>query len=236
MKRYIRTSEEAVENIKHLTDLFDRISDVIYVDDINSTESIYATDNASQIDYSDYSDEELLDLSTEDIHVIDDLYTIYRIYHLDQHRLTKHQQEQLQAQYYIDPSDPDSVTWRYYITDEDVARILDMLKEHDWVDGPARSKDPNKNFARKHRLRITPTDYAHILHSLTVDECRIITPYLTVSRNINNLGNNLIVFDVNKDFILEDGSTIGKFKIYIKIDLTRTEIPGEPIALISFHE
>lgn len=235
MKRVIKSNSETIQT-GHFTDLFNAISEVIYVDDINSIGSIYAATDPSLIDYSNYTDEELLNQSIEDIHSIQDLYTISRIYNLDKSKLTRAQQLELQKQYHVDPEDPNSVTWRYYITDEDVEKILDMLKEHDWVDGPVRSPDPRKNFARLHHLRITQTDYASILHSLTVAECRVITPYLTVSRNINNLGNNLIVFNVDKEYKLEDGTSIGDFKIYIKIDLTRTDVPGEPIALISFHE
>lgn len=230
MKKYIKSKSE----IKlHFSDLFDKISEIIYVDDIDLTDNIYGSED---IDYASYSDQELLSLTNDDLHEIDDLYTIYRIYNLDRHRLTKSQLKYLQSQYHIDPNDIESKTWKYYLEDKDIEKILRLLKEHDWVDGPVRSKDPKKNFARKHKLRITPQDYVNILHSLTVEECRIVTPYLTVSRNINNLGNNLVVFDVNKEFELEDGTKIGKFKVYVKIDLTRTNVPGEPIALISFHE
>lgn len=231
MKRYLKNIET-----KHFTDLFTSIADIFYVDNIDEPQSIYAAEDPDIIDYSEYSDTELLNLSVEDIHSIEDLYTIYRIYNLDRKKLSLSQQKLLQEQYHVDPSDPNSVTWRYYLDDSDVEKILDMLKEHDWVEGPTKSKDPSKNFARLHHLRITPTDYANILHSLTVDECRVITPYMTVSRNINNLENSLIVFNVSKELKLEDGSTLGHFKVYIKIDLTRTSANGQPIALISFHE
>lgn len=149
--------------------------------------------------------------------------------------MSDEQLDELASVYHIDPNDLNSSTWKIYIDDNDVQKILNMLKKHDRVYGPVIHSDPNKNFAYRHNLQILPSDYAYILHSLTLAECRQVTPYLTPSRNKGNLGNNLIVFNVDKEFTLASGQRIGHFKVYIKIDLTRTEKEG-PIALISFHE
>lgn len=234
MKRYIRLTDESVVEM-HLTDLFDSISQVIYVDDIDSHSPMFI----EAADYSMYSDEDLKGLPAKDIQDIDDLYTISRIYNIAKNKLAPSQINELMSMYHIDPKDLNSASWKIYIDDSDVQNILNMLKKHNWVagQGPALSADPDKNFAMKHNLNIGPRDYVHIIHSLTLDECRVITPYLTLSRNKNNLGNNLIVFNVKKEFTLSDGTSIGDFKVYIKIDLTRTmEKDQSPIALISFHE
>ena len=113
-----------------------------------------------------------------------------------------------------------------------------MLKKHSRVQGPYyRVNEPEKNFAELHDLDLGPKDYAYILHNLTVEECTEITPYKTFSYSDKEPGNELIVFNVDKEFILRYGQTIGNFKVYIKIDLSKTVgSDNNPIALVSFHE
>lgn len=233
MKRLIRAGEDAIK-IRSFGDLFDRFDAIVYVDDINSTEKVYGS-SETELDYDMYSDDQLLSLPSEELYRITNLHTIDRLYNLDKTLLSPTQIDELAKLYHIDPNDPSSPTWKFYIDDATIEKILALLREHDWVDGPFK-KDKYKNFSRKHHVRLEAEDFVNIIHSLTVEECRVITPYLTVSRNKNNLGNNLIVFNPSKDIILANGVNLGRFKIYIKIDLTETNETGAPIALISFHD
>lgn len=236
MKRYVRASG-AIQTV-HFTDLFDDISVVVYVDDINTKADIFGATYFGNDYYDSVPDAELVKLPKSKLQKITDLNTIYRLNNLRPEILTLKQKSDLARMYRVDPSDLKSPGFRVYMDDSDVAAILDMLKKHNHVAGPIyRDDDPDKNFAVKYDLDIGPKGYAYILHNLTVDECRVTTPYKTFSYSDKNPGNELIVFDVKKTLTLPNGEQLGDFKVYIKIDLSKTSGDDKkPIALISFHD
>ena len=237
MKRLIYSRQEVKDTI-HFTDLFDDISAVVYVDDLNTQDDIFGSTYSGNDFYDSVPDDELVKLPKYKLNKITDLNTLYRVNKLKPELLTYKQKCDLAKMYRMDPNDMNSSGFRVYVDDSDVAAILAMLKRHKYVAGPIyRPNEPDKNFANKHNLNIGPLDYAHILHNLTVSECTIETPYKTFSYSDTNPGSELIVFDVSKEFILQNGQSIGNFKVYIKIDLSKTTgSDNNPIALISFHD
>lgn len=237
MKRLIYTKQDNLPEV-HFTDLFDDISVVVYVDDLNTTEDIFGATYYGNDYFDSVPDSELVKLPKSKLQKIRDLNTIYRLNNLAPQLLTYKQKSDLAKMYKMDPNDLNSAGFRVYMDNNDVANILSMLRKHSHVAGPIyRANDPSKNFAVQHNLNIGPMDYAHILHNLTVDECTVETPYRTFSYSDTAPGSELIVFNVDKNFTLASGQQIGNFKIYIKIDLSKTAgSDNNPIALISFHE
>lgn len=238
MKRYIHSKEE-IEYIEvHFSDLFDSIAAIYYVDDLDTKEDIVGSSYYGDSYYRNCTDADLLSLSKAELNSIDDLEILYRLNQIDPNLLTLKQKRLLGNMYHLNLNNLSSGGIRILMDDTDVSNILQMLRQHQFVQGPYyRPQEPNKNFAIKHNLNIGPQDYAYIIHNLTVSEATVITPYKTFSYSDKNPGNELIVFDVDKMFTLANGQKLGNFKVYIKIDLTKTfEHKTDPIALISFHE
>jgi len=225
------------DNTIHFTDLFNDISAIVYVDDINEQEAVFGA-GYYETDYSQYSDNDFLELTKEEAQEIDNLYAIYKINQLNPSLLSQKQKRDLAKMYRLDTDSKDRQGWKIYMDDTDVQKILDMMKKHDKVYGPfPRYDEPHKNFAEEHNLALRPSDYLHIVHSLTLEECRIETPYKTFSFADKYPGHELIVFNVRKNFTLKNGDSIGNFKVYIKIDLSRTQGDDKnPIVLVSFHD
>lgn len=236
MKKWIHSKESILAEI-HFTDLFDSIAAVYYVDDIDTKDDIFGASYTTSY-YQDCTDEDLLELSKDKIAEIEDLYTIYRINQLNPELLTRKQKKDLAQMYRLNPEALMSGGIKVFLDETDVAKILEMLKQHKRVQGPFyRYDEPEKNFAELHDLNLGPKDYAYILHQLTVEECTITTPYKTFSYSDKEPGNELLVFNVEKEIDLPNGGSIGNFKIYMKIDLTKTfKNDNRPIVLISFHE
>ena len=164
MKRLIYSRQEA-KNIIHFTDLFEDISVVIYVDDLDTKDDIFGATYSGNDFYNSVPDNELIKLPKYKLNRITDLNTLYRINKLKPELLTYKQKSDLAKMYKADPQDLNSAGFWVYMDDSDVAAILSMLKRHRYVAGPIyRPNEPDKNFANRHNLNIGPQDYAHILH------------------------------------------------------------------------
>lgn len=218
MRTYIRNNTGGI----HLTDLFDEIVAIVYIDNIKSyTHSIImASEDDEDFEYDgseyiSYSDKRLLSISEEDMNAITNLDVLDRIRKLDMDLLTDEQIKLLQEEYRT----------KVIIDRSDVQKILDMLKDcNDFYRVP---RGKNIAFEKKHNMKMQ--DYLDIIHSLEISD------YVNNTKSMDRkyLGNDIIVFMPKGEFELERGGTLSDFYIYIKIDLTETD---DVIAAISFHD
>ena len=209
----------------HLKDILDKKDiDIIYVyNDIkdahfNLTDSLEEdtdTDVFNELDMLSMSNENLLNLSEEQLHQIDNLELLDRIAKLDSTKLSTAQLKKLRKAY----------KEKVIIKEEDVKQLLEQLKQCDRLFITPAPK--NNNFLKEHNLYVK--ECLEILHQLEVaDYCAS-----TKSINLNNLGHDLIIFE--KDSVtLKDNQKLGPLIIYIKLDLTG--LSDSIVVAVSFHE
>lgn len=207
----------------------DSISHIIHIKVCNNiygafmplrTAAIMAATDDTSIDevYNSYSDEQLLQLSDEEIQSIRDVRLIERVAYLDRTRLSTAQlrtlTEELKKTKIIDKSD--------------VAKIIEKLKRCNSIsyekNHPKTNRflfDDNGNFREE--------DCLYILQHLEIED------YVSSTRsyNPNYLGHNLIVFEPNADWELSNGLIVEGLTIYVKLDVDETT--GHTVALVSMH-
>ena len=215
----------SMEKEIHLKDILDKKDiDIIYVyNDIkdahfNLTDSLEEdtdTDVFNELDMLSMSNENLLNLSEEQLHQIDNLELLDRIAKLDSTKLSTAQLKKLRKAY----------KEKVIIKEEDVKQLLEQLKQCDRLFITPAPK--NNNFLKEHNLYVK--ECLEILHQLEVaDYCAS-----TKSINLNNLGHDLIIFE--KDSVtLKDNQKLGPLIIYIKLDLTG--LSDSIVVAVSFHE
>ena len=215
----------SMEKEIHLKDILDKKDiDIIYVyNDIkdahfNLTDSLEEdadTDVFNELDMLSMSNENLLNLSEEQLHQIDNLELLDRIAKLDSTKLSTAQLKKLRKAY----------KEKVIIKEDDVKQLLEQLKQCDRLFITPAPK--NDNFLKEHNLYVK--ECLEILHQLEVaDYCAS-----TKSINLNNLGHDLIIFE--KDSVtLKDNQKLGPLIIYIKLDLTGSS--DSIIVAVSFHE
>ena len=229
---------DVLKNV-HFTDLFNEIEYICYVDDYDRQgEDIFEESYPERKNYNAFTDEELLELSPEENGEILELKALFRLNRLNSKLLTEEQKIILARMYQIETKDLRGGKIGVYMDEEDIARILQMIKAHKHIWGPYYSDDePEKNFSEKHNLDLGPKDYAEILQGLSADDCTGYDKYKVFSFSDENPGKEVLVFDVKKGYKLENGKMIAPFKIYLEIDLSRTFAKkNAPMALICFED
>ena len=231
MKIYIRSNDE---NIRHITDLFNRIDSIIIVDDARTFRMSYINSSAN-VDYMTYSDDDLMLVPKTELQSIDDVSVLNRINNLSKNKsndfkyqFTDSQLKALRDYYKIN----------YTMDNSDVQKIINMLKSCNRIFLSYR--DVNLDF--KEYYEMEDSDYLDIIHSLKLSD------YTTHTDSVNPqfLGNQLIVFEPECSFELSSGEVIENLKIYVKIDIDMTnELTKQHqerksnkriAAIISFHD
>ena len=228
MKKIEKIWKEELKYIHLRYILKDKPINLIYVyDDIKNahflTEDIIEEDIDkeeerfnNEIEMLNMTNQELLDLSSQEIRSITNLELIDRIAKLDKKKLSGSQLKKLKEIY----------SQKIIINREDVEKLIEELKECKRLFITPRVE--NDTFLDKYDLYVD--ECLEIIHSLNISDY-----YATTKNyNINFLGNDLIVFE--KDNVaLSNGKNLGDIIIYIKLDLTSTQIKGTIVA-ISFHQ
>lgn len=229
---------DVLKNV-HFTDLFNEIEYICYVDDYDRQgEDIFEESYPEREYYSTFTDEELLKLSPEKIGGILDIKTLFRLNKLNSGLLNEEQRIILARMYQIETRDLPGGKIGVYMDEEDIARILQMIKAHKHIWGPYYDIDePEKNFSEKHNLDLGPKDYAEIIQSLSTADCTGYDKYKVFSFLDENLGKEILEFYLKNGYKLENGKMIAPFKIYLEIDLSRTFAKkNAPMACICFED
>lgn len=219
MKRLIRQRRR--DEI-HLSDLIDRITNIIICDDVEKVPS--ALMSSTEVDDDDeqffvsLSNEQLLEFTQDEIHAFSNLELLDRIYHLAPYRLSKDQIQSLRAWY----------KKKVIIDKKDVRDLLELLKQCSHISYQNLHKKTNQ-FAADDEGMLRESDCLEIIHQLEVSD------YVANSRSINanHFGNNIIIFQPEADWETSEGEIIEDLVIYIKLDIDETT--KHAVALISFH-
>lgn len=170
----------------------------------------------NEIEMLNMTNQELLDLSSQEIRSITNLELIDRIAKLDKKKLSGSQLKKLKEIY----------SQKIIINREDVEKLIEELKECKRLFITPRAE--NNTFLDKYDLYVD--ECLEIIHSLNISDY-----YATTKNyNINFLGNELIIFEKD-NVVLSNGKNLGDIIIYIKLDLTNTRTKGTIVA-ISFHQ
>lgn len=212
MKRYIRSNQEPCV---HLRDVIDTVDMVVIVEDIYE----YRMDHilgAEDIDYSQYTDEELLSITDDEMTEICDLDTLVRILQLAPDRLMEYQCTIIdQADIHVD------------IDDTDVEFILNKMKHCTEVRWEPRNR--NKAFRLIHDL--DDDDVLDLIHSITPDELK---KKIWGVRG-EHRGSQLLVFQPKRPMYDKHGTLVPDFEIYVKIDKTQSVADKSAVIVISLH-
>ena len=213
MKRYIRS--DSVQEV-NLSDLFNSIIRIVVVPDARDARygSVYS---ASGYDYSGYSDEELLALSSLEVHEISDFETIERIFQLDRRKLSAEQQDLITSEY----------ATKIIIDRHDVENILSDLKKCDRIS----CTESRKNDEFDEDFEIELGDKLDVIHRLTIEDFINLTKCYSHGYE----GNRLIVFMPEVDLISRGSRFHVKLLVYVKIDLSSVTRNGGVVSLVSFH-
>ena len=212
MKLYIKSNQQPVI---HLRDVVDTVELVVVVDDINT----YRMDHilgSEDIDYTDYTDDELLAISEDEMAEIFDVNTLVRILQLDPDRLMDYQCK------IIDDADI-----HIEIDDTDIVFLLNQIKQ--CSDFRIEPKNRNKAFARIHNL--TDEDIKTLIRSLTMDD--FVKKIWGVYGD--HKGSQLLVFQPRRPMTDKHGTPVPDFEIYVKVDKTQSVADGTAIIVISLH-
>lgn len=216
MKRYIKSSTINFDNVMTLSELIANVNmQVVFVD----TSSVYnrsAIEGSTDIDYSEYSDTELLELDKSEIHNIDDIQTLVRIGKLSPNLLTRSQRFVVTEEF----------KKKIIISKSDVKAILEDLKSKRFAYFMPNHRD-NEDFLQDNG--ISPDDALYAVQHLTIGD------YVANTTNIipKYYGDELIIFEPKRALPLRNGNTLKDVIIYIKIDLDKSLKDG--VYLISFH-
>ena len=220
MYKYIRSNSS---NDLGIMAFIDQIDAIIFVDDARTFrhQDIRGSD---EVDYTDYTDQQLLDLDLESLHEIVDFDILDKLADLRSCDLSDTQLEILKAEYSNHNPLPIG----------GVRKLLSELRECNTV-----------NIIRSRKNRRTAMSHSYIsgrvldvIHSLTIQDYS----YDTTDFSRDYLKNKLAVFTkdiVESDFINPDSPQSGggdDFIIYIKIDTTQLLEDRSTVVVVSFHE
>lgn len=226
---YYKTSEkesdtlkESNSNIRHLSDVvkkidlfkvFADIDDAHY--DIFDESLCEDIEDDEQLFYLGWSDEQLKELAKEDTKDFTNFELLDRLYKLNKELLSKEQLELLKNNF----------RQKIVIDREDVEDLLNKFKSCDniWIE-PYKK---NRKFMQENNL--TENDCLAIVHNLKISD------YYANTKSINDnyLGNNIMIFEP-KNVVKNDGTKLGDFTVYVKLDID--EMTNDTIALISIHK
>lgn len=214
MKRYIHSSESQLS----IRDLFDSISSIILVPD---ADKVVLDTEYDREKYDEYTDEELMSLSDDEIEDIGDPGVLSRLRSLIPDRFSS----------ITSATIGDLLAEKYSLKESDIRYILEKISKCSSVsrtlDGYFTKTD---RFIRRYRL--TDRDILHIARSLTINDF----DHYTKSYSPENMSNDLIVFILKRPIEIESGDTLEGLKVYMKIDYTATSRDGDTVALMSLHK
>ena len=225
MKRLIHDSQETS---LHLTDIVKRIDHIIICEDLSRTPyTISASDSIDSNNddelsdeqyYITFSDDQLLQLTEEEIHQFTNIELLGRIAKLDIDLLSANQLKQLKEAY----------SKKVICSKEDVEKILEMIQTCKSVSYDGQHWKTNK-FLKDSSGSIRKQDCLDILHQLTIED------YVANSRsyNISHIGNHLIIFEPDDNWETSDGTLLQDIKIYVKLDIDESD--SSAVALVSMH-
>lgn len=221
MYKYIRSSRST--NNLGIMAFIDKIDAIFFVDDARTFQhqDIRGSDD---IDYTSYTDQQLLDMDIEELQEIVDFDILDRLAEIRSEDLSDAQLEILKVEY--SNHDPLPI--------DGVRRLLSELRECDTV-----------NVIRSRKNRRTAMNHSYIagrvldvIHSLTINDYA----YDTKDFSRDYLKNKLAVFTkdiVESDFVNQENSESGEsddFIIYVKIDTTQLLEDRSTVVAVSFHE
>lgn len=223
MKKYITSTESSFKNFK--------VARVYIVDNAATAtlENLYIAASSDDDLYMDYDDEELLSLSSGEIHSIEKVEVLDRIHDLflagkfDKQPLTGPQRKKLQDWYKF--GNPKDIA-------TDIQPILDAIKSAISTNLPYDRTSPDeqwKNYAQSKGIDLNMDDYLMFLKSLTADQFK----REIKSKNAKHLGTRLLEFNLIGSYTTHDGTQLSDILIYIKIE---KQITNGNIVLISFHD
>lgn len=237
MKKWVHAKEDAVKRDRiSILEGIDHVDLIVVTNDARTqrlTDLPVKASTEYEEDYDQFTVEELMDLDDsilrkiESFYALDNINTAIRSHELD-YKLTK-RQIKLLSDYYRKRELAEVCP-----TDEELAHMLHMIAECTHIVGPQyRPRQPEKNFAEMHGLKMVDDDYFNIIKSILPSEF-----YGAVkSYETERLGAVLYEFVHDpKGYKLEySGQSLTEdLKIYIKLlseyekDLT--------LAIVSFHD
>ena len=198
------------------SDLYDH-SSIMFVDDIMLDWNRFLTEENEPLpDYSKYSDNELLNLTPDEVSNITDANILQRVAKLNSDLLSDNQKNVL---YF-------SFDKKSQLSGSDVKDILTSIK----TAKRAIYVPSNKNNTFVDKYDISDSDMLNYVKKLTIGDYVCSTIY----KDNFLLGHNLIIFEPTRAMVLENGSTITGITVYVKIDLDYKN--KDAVFLISFHE
>lgn len=212
MKRYIRSNESVSADR-----LFSSISVIYIVPDASKIEFSLSEDIEI---YSDYTDDELLQLPDYEIDNICNPIILDRIRKLMPDRVSAVNAATI----------ADFLSQKFSLNDSDIKYVLEKLSKCnsiEWTSGIPTGK--SGNFIRQYH--ITTNDILNIINNLTVKDL----DHVTNSYSTENAFDQLIVFLLNRDITLESGDVINGMIVYLKVDFTGTTRNGDTAAVMSIH-
>ena len=169
MKRCIHAKQNAQNDIDFKIDLI-LIVDNAEAQNIKGLPVVASTQGNDPMDYDQYSIEELMDLSQNELRSIDTFYaldnlmTAVREYGFN-YKFTTHQ-KQLLSEFYKDPELSSVDT-----NNIDVVELIRAIRKCNDISGPYyRNSEPEKNFAKVHGLKMVSDDYLNIIKQITPNE------------------------------------------------------------------
>lgn len=231
MKRYIHAATEV-----SILDLIDKIDVVAIVGDartrsFNQVPIAASKRNDDLARFEMYLPEEFMDEDISTLRRIESPYALANLliatkdYGFD-YKFTGKQKDILSK--YLDKRENSIVR----VSDEDVNRVLNLIKRCDTVTGPDfRYNEKEKNFAKVHGLRMVEDDYLNIIKMLTAKNFMS----AIMSSDVTRLGTILFEFTCKPKYKLKYSDQVinGDIDIYIKI---LPDYHGITVTLISFHD
>ena len=241
MKRYIRTKSDNHKKEGITIDSYgvrvedahsDKIDVIVVVNDARKQNLKNLPIKAATGDFEDYdsySIEELMDLDNSILRQIDSFYALDNLrtaieeYGLD-YTLTKDQKAKLSD--YYKKRDLSQVI----PSDEQIQEILDHIKKCQHITGPDyRPNQPEKNFAERHGLEMTSSDYMAIIKDLKASE------FISAVKSADTRRLGAVLYE----FIHDPNGYILKYskqKIEEDIKILPDYENNLTIAIISFHD
>lgn len=212
MKRYIKASANEI----HLADLISSIDSIIIVPDaslVGSEEVFGSTD----IDYTLYTDDYIKNLSTDEIHELDNEILIW----LNEDKVDLLTVEQKAAV-------ADTLNVKVVADASDVESVLQYMKD---------CKDVTKTRSKKNRqfdktFDLTEKEVLQVIKNLKLSD------YVADLTSVvhGHTGDPLIVFMPTIKVKRSSGIIQKNLLMYVKIDLSETLDDGSTVAIVSFHE
>lgn len=216
-----------ISNTLKFSDYIDKIVHIVLCENIFTQYSKLAISAATNQDdemsddefYLTLSDDDLKEMSEEDIHSITTLELIGRIGKIAPEKLSLKQYKQLQKAY----------KQKKKVDNSFVMDFLKKLKSCNSISYERRHSKTNA-FLIDSQGRLRESECLDILHQLKFGDFR----EARNSYDINTIGDILMIFRPHHDWRTEDGTILKDIVIYVKLDVDATS--KHAVALVSMHE